>query len=118
MKALVKFEIHEYMDMYPSENIQVYEGADYLEIVKKAMSFAEDMNRSYSGGTTTYKYVLTPSESIVWLTHEISKILNHPTVTRKNGDLDHIDVEDLKNLASLLEYFVDWERAEMAKLSK
>lgn len=116
MKALVKFEIHEYMDMYPSEEIRLYEGSDMGDIVNKAMDWADYMNRNYSGGTTTYKTVLTSSESISFLTNEISKVLNNPTVTRNNGDLDKVDVADIKKLVSALQDIVEWEKAEMNKL--
>ena len=113
MKALVEFEIHEYMDMYPSKEVRLYKGSD---IVNKAMEWADYMNRNYSGGTTTYKTVLTSSESVSYLTNEISKVINNPTVTRTDGALDKVDVKDIKKLVSALQDIVEWERAEMAKL--
>ena len=116
MKALVKFEIHEYMDMYPSEEVRLYEGSDLYDIVKKAMDWADYMNKNYSGGTTTYKTVLTSSESVSYLTNEISKVINNPTVTRTDGALDKVDVKDIKTLVSALQDIVEWERAEMTKL--
>jgi hypothetical protein len=117
MKALVEFELHDYMDMYPTKEVRLYEGVDLVEIITKARAWADYMNQSYSGGTTTYKTVLTSMESISYLTNQISKVLSNPTVTRSNGDLDSIDVADLKKFVSTLQYFVEWERAEMAKLS-
>lgn len=116
MKALVEFELHDYMDMYPTKEVRLYEGSDLVEIIGKAKKWADYMNTAYSGGTTTYKTVLTSMESISYLTNQISKVLSNPTVTRSNGDLDSIDVADLKKLVSTLQYFVEWERAEMAKL--
>ena len=116
MKALVKFEIHEYMDMYPSEEVRLYEGSDLYDIVKKATDWADYMNRNYSGGTTTYKTVLTSSESISYLINEISEVINNPTVTRTDGALDKVDVQDIKDLVSAFQDIVEWERAEMAKL--
>lgn len=116
MKALVKFEIHEYMDMYPSEEVRIYEGSDLYDIVKKAMDWADYMNEIYSGGRTTYKTVLTSSESISFLTTEISKSLNNPIVTRTDGGLDGMDVASIKKLVSALQDIVEWEKAEMAKL--
>ena len=116
MKALVKFEIHEYMDMYPSEEVRLYEGSDLHDIVKKAMDWADYMNKIYSGGTTTYKTVLTSSEGISFLTNEISKSLNNPMVTRTDGGLDKVDVVELKKQVSALQDIVEWERAKIAKL--
>lgn len=116
MKALVKFEIHEYMDMYPSKEVRMYEGSDISDIVNKAMDWADYMNRNYSGGTTTYKKVLTFLESISFLANEISKSLNNPIVTRTNGDLDKVDVAGIKKLVSLFQDIVEWKRAEIAKL--
>ena len=116
MKALVKFEIHEYMDMYPSEEVRMYEGSDIEDIVNKAMDWADYMNRNYSGGTTTYKTMLTSLEGISFLINEISKVVNNPIVTRTDGALDKVDVEDIKRLVSALQDIVEWERAEIAKL--
>lgn len=117
MKALVEFECHDYMDEYPTKEVRIFKGSNLVEIIRSARDWADYMNQNYSGGTTTYKQVLTPMESIDYLTHQLSKALNHPTVTRSNGDLDSVDAEYIKKLVSILQDVVDYEVAEMAKLS-
>lgn len=42
-----KFELHEYMDEYPTTQVRVFNSID------DAKSFAEQMTKSYSGGPTT-----------------------------------------------------------------
>lgn len=106
MKLLAEFETHEYMDMYPTKEVLVFEGSTLRDIIDKAMDWADTMNNTYSGGTTTFKHVMPNSEAIEYLSKEIANVLEHPTVTKTNGDLDEIDVRQLKQLSDLLQTMI------------
>ena len=53
--VFARFVIHDYMDMYPSYDIRVMPRKDIYLYVKH-------MNKSYSGGTTTFNKVLSKKE--------------------------------------------------------
>lgn len=106
MKLLAESEIHEYMDMYPTKKVLVFEGSSFRDIIDKAMDWADTMNSTYSGGTTTFKHVIPPTEAIEYLSKEIANVLEYPTVTKTNGDLDEIDVRQVKQLSDLLQTMI------------
>ncbi len=106
MKLLAEFETHEYMDMYPTKEVLVFEGSTLRDIIDKAMDWADTMSKTYSGGTTTFEQVMSPTEAIEYLSKEIADVLEHPTVTKTDGDLDEIDVRQLKQLSDLLQIMI------------
>lgn len=42
-----EFSVHDYMDMYPRQEVRVM-------TKEQAVEFADHMNKNYSGGTTKY----------------------------------------------------------------
>ena len=96
MRRFVEFEIHEYMDMYPSSSFRAMEESE-------AQNFADHMNKNYSGGTTRFVRVLTKEEAIQHTLNEIRDVIKRPTVTRSDGSLDSVDVEFITNILKELE---------------
>lgn len=82
------FEVHEYMDMYPTEEIMVFDNQE------DAIKWAQEMNRSYSGGTTTFKKEMTDKEAAEYLAKEFKAAL----LDRKWPD--DIAVEEAMKVAS------------------
>lgn len=91
MKKFVEFTIHDYMDMYPRTTMRSMEE-------EQAAAFAEDMNTNYSGGTTSLKRILTKEEAREYVIDTIQDVLDNPNVTTKDGSLDGVDVDFIKNL--------------------
>ena len=96
MKKFIEFEIHDYMDMYPRKDFIAMEESEIY-------NFVNHMNKMYSGGTTRFVHVLTKEEAIQHVLNEIKDVVKRPTVTHKDGSLDSIDVEFIKNLITQLE---------------
>ena len=63
MKRLVKFSVHDYMDMYPSDAYYVFAGENEDEILGKAKEFETHMKENYSGGTTNFVKILSKEEA-------------------------------------------------------
>lgn len=103
---LVEFETHDYMDMYPNKEVRAFKAESVEVITQKAILWAKAMNENYSGGTTTFKKVMSQMESIQFISKMITKTLEHPSVTRSSGDLDSTDVDYLKEVSSILEDLV------------
>lgn len=91
MRKFVEFEIHEFMDEHPESSFRAMEESE-------AQNFADHMNKCYSGGTTRFVRVLTKEEATMHVLNEIKKVLEKPTVCRKDGSLDTIDVEFIDTL--------------------
>jgi hypothetical protein len=89
MKKFIEFEVHEYMDMYPTTRMESMEEND-------AQEFVNHMNANYSGGTTSLKKVLTKEEALSYVVNTIGDVIEHPTVSGDN--LDKVDVDFIKNL--------------------
>ena len=96
MKKIHLVEEWDYMDSKPSNT---YVALEESEIQK----WCEHMNQNYSGGTTKYVRTLDLLEAKNWALDEIYKIVNHPWVTRTNGDLDSVDVDRIKNIYKMLD---------------
>lgn len=75
MKKFVEFEVHEYMDMYPSKEIMIIEGGDLIEIQSNAVNWAKEMTDTYSGGPTRFVKILDKSEAIELLVSDYRKCL-------------------------------------------
>ena len=77
MERFVKFEIHEYMDMYPQVKAMHFIG-DTKEIIEyDAKAFAEDMNAHYSGGTTTFIKIMSAEEAKKYVDDSIAYEKTH-----------------------------------------
>ena len=96
MRKFIEFEIHEYMDMYPSSSFRAMEESE-------AQNFADHMNKNYSGGTTRLVRVLTKEEAAQHVLKEIKSVIKRPTITRSDGSLDSVDVEFITTLLEELE---------------
>lgn len=96
MKKFIEFEIHDYMDFHPRSSFMAMEES-------AAQSFADHMNKNYSGGTTRLVRVLTKEEAIQHVLNEIKDVVKRPTVKLSDGSLDSVDVEFIKKLFEELE---------------
>lgn len=103
---LVEFETYDYMDEKPCKEVRAFKDESVEVITQEAIRWAKSMNENYSGGTTTFKKVLSQMESIQLITKNIAQTLKHPNVTRTDGDLDSVDVDYLKEISSILEELV------------
>ena len=63
MELFCKFEVHEYMDMYPRDHVRTFIAEDEEAIKKEAIRYAQHMNQNYSGGTTRFIKVMTKEEA-------------------------------------------------------
>lgn len=63
MELFCKFEVHEYMDMYPRDHVRTFIAKDEETIKKEAIRYAQHMNQNYSGGTTRFIKVMTKEEA-------------------------------------------------------
>lgn len=91
MRKFIEFEVHDYMDKYPTSSFRAMEESE-------VQNFVDHMNKTYSGGTTRLVRVLTEEEAIKHVLKEIKGVINRPTVTYKDGSLDSIDVEFINKL--------------------
>lgn len=94
MKKFHVIQIHDYMDMYPRKQVICLEE-------DKIQDWCKEMNLAYSGGTTTFVKTMSKEEALSYCIDEIDKIINNPIVSKDNGDLDSIDVEDIKKVINL-----------------
>lgn len=106
MKAIVEFELHDYMDMYPEKHMREFVGTSLQQIEECSRAWAEYMNQAYSGGTTRFVKVYSKEESIKHCMAEIQDVLNNPKVHTDNGSLDEVDVTYLKTITGVLDYFL------------
>lgn len=63
IKRFCLFELHEYMDMYPTKEVRMYEGKDEADIARQAQEFAKYMTEAYSGGPTHYIRIMSAEEA-------------------------------------------------------
>lgn len=63
IKRFCLFELHEYMDMYPTKKVRMYEGKDEADIARQAREFAKYMTEEYSGGPTRYIRIMSAEEA-------------------------------------------------------
>lgn len=94
MKKFHIVETHDYMDFHPRQRVICMEESQIKD-------WCKEMNMSYSGGTTTFVKTMSKEEALSHCIDEIDKIINNPIVSRDNGDLDSIDVEDIKKVINL-----------------
>lgn len=93
---LVEFETQDYMDMYPNKEVRAFKAESVEVITQKAILWAKAMNENYSGGTTTFKKVMSQTESIQFISKRIVEISgNLPT-----------DLKFVEELTSILEELI------------
>ena len=73
MERFVKFELHEYMDMYPTEEVRTWGGNDETQIKVEAESWARVMNQRYSGGTTRFVCIMSAEQAKDYVDRQIDK---------------------------------------------
>ena len=91
MKKFVEFSLHEYMDMYPTQQVRIMEGENLEAIKNASKEFAADMSKVYSGGPTSFVKVWTKEEAREWIDRNKAQIGKDPS----SEDKEWIDrVED------------------------
>ena len=94
MKKFCLFEIHEYMDMYPSKEVRVIEGDDEMAIKTKCIDWAAKMSLAYSGGPTHFVKIMTKDEVADFMASEFKKCLMN------TGWPDDMNIEDALKVTS------------------
>jgi hypothetical protein len=74
-----EFSVHDYMDMYPRQEVRVM-------TKEQAIEFADHMNKNYSGGTTKYVGEMNYAQAFE---HTVRMVRQELTNTRDNS-LDFI----------------------------
>lgn len=91
MKKFVEFSLHEYMDMYPTQQVRIMEGENLEAIKSASKEFAASMSKVYSGGPTSFVKVWTKEEAREWIDRNKAQIGKDPS----SEDKEWIDnVED------------------------
>lgn len=90
---LVEFETQDYMDMYPNKEVRAFKAESVEVITQKAILWAKAMYENSSGGTATFKMVMSQTESIQFISEMIVETL---------GDLPTLGKSDLKFLKELI----------------
>ena len=94
MKRFVEFSLHEYMDMYPRQQVRVWEGETIQAIEAEARAWAKQMTELYSGGPTSFIKVWDFNEANNWFIKELKAIGSNP---------DSADEEWIENAKKTLE---------------
>ena len=91
MKKFVEFSLHEYMDMYPTQQVRIMEGENLEAIKSASKEFAAGMSKVYSGGPTSFVKVWTKEEAREWIDRNKAQTGEDPS----SEDKEWIDsVED------------------------
>ena len=91
MKKFVEFSLHEYMYMYPTQQVRIMEGENLEAIESASKEFAAGMSKVYSGGPTSFVKVWTKEEAREWIDRNKAQIGEDPS----SEDKEWIDgVED------------------------
>lgn len=77
MEKFCRFELHEYMDMYPQEKVVTFKGETEEEIASNAQKWASEMTKNYSGGPTRFIKVMSAEEAKVHIDKQIAYENNH-----------------------------------------
>ena len=83
MKKFVEFSLHEYMDMYPTQEVRIMEGKNLEAIESASKEFAADMSKVYSGGPTFFVKVWTKEEARKWIDRNKAQIGEDPSFEDK-----------------------------------
>ena len=73
MEKFCRFELHEYMDMYPQEKVVTFKGETEEEIASNAQKWASEMTKNYSGGPTRFIKVMSAEEAKKYIDEQIAK---------------------------------------------
>lgn len=79
MKKFVEFSLHEYMDMYPTQQVRIMEGENLEAIKSASKEFAAGMSKVYSGGPTSFVKVWTKEEAREWIDRNKVQIGEDPS---------------------------------------
>ena len=79
MKKFVEFSLHEYMDMYPTQQVRIMEGENLEAIKSASKEFAAGMSKVYSGGPTSFVKVWNKEEAREWIDTNKAKIGEDPS---------------------------------------
>ena len=79
MKKFVEFSLHEYMNMYPTQEVRIMEGENLEAIKSASKEFAADMSKVYSGGPTSFVKVWTKEEAREWIDRNKAQIGEDPS---------------------------------------
>lgn len=79
MKKFVEFSLHEYMDMYPTQQVRIMEGENLEAIKSASKEFAASMSKVYSGGPTSFVKVWTKEEAREWIDRNKAQIGKDPS---------------------------------------
>ena len=91
MKKFVEFSLHEYMDMYPTQQVRIMEGENLEAIKSASKEFAAGMSKVYSGGPTSFVKIWTKEEAREWIDRNKAQIGKDPS----SEDKEWIDmIED------------------------
>ena len=78
MKRFVKYEVHDYMDLYPREEVRVFCGESVEQITETAHNWAKEMCMMYSGGNTRIVSVMNIEEAKAHCDKVISNEMSNP----------------------------------------
>ena len=76
MEKFVLFKVHEYMDMYPREEVVTFSGENEDEIRSNALNWAKEITENYSGGPTRFVKVMSKEEA----KKHVEKLVRHEEV--------------------------------------
>lgn len=105
MKKFVEFEVYEYMDMYPSKVIRIFEGVNFYEIQSAAISWAKEMTDTYSGGPTRFVKILDKSEAVELLVSDYRNCLMETMLPDEQNIEDALRVTSEGNIKSFFECY-------------
>lgn len=91
MKKLFKVMVHDYMDMYPEEEMILMEDGRIKE-------WEKHMKETYSGGTTDVIGEYTKEEAAVRCMHLLSLVLKRPFVTTIDGSMSSVDIDYIQKV--------------------
>ena len=83
MKKFVEFSFHEYMNMYPTQEVRIMEGKNLEAIKVEAKAWAKQMTELYSGGPTSFVKVWTKEEAREWIDRNKAQIGEDPSFEDK-----------------------------------
>ncbi len=93
------FECCEYMDMYPTETVNVFDSEE------KAREWAVYMTKNYSGGPTCFKKEMSAEEAAEYLAKEFKTALLDRKIPDDMAIEDAMNVTSEKNIKLFIECY-------------
>ena len=90
MKKFVEFSLHEYMDMYPTQQVRIMEGENLEAIKSASKEYAARISKVYSGGPTSFVKVWTKEEAREWIDRNKAQIGEDPSSEDKES-IDNVE---------------------------